>query len=128
MVKGDFMFRVLFLLLIVMSSIAFSQVQESFKLKAYEFDEFGKTNNQQWKAKLDKFKEHIICQSENSFYVILYPTKKNNMNNLGKSYLDYLITKRCIDPPRIILIKGEIRKEQKTELWIVPAGAEPPTP
>jgi hypothetical protein len=101
---------------------------ESPKLisSAYKFDEFSKVSERQLKRKLDKFAEKITCGQENSFYVIIYPTKKDNLDNLGKKYLDRLVRLRCIDPPRIIIVKGSIQKIQKTELWIVPSGADAP--
>lgn len=40
---------------------------------------------------------------------------------------DYLVNVRDIDAARLVTIDGGYRETPNTELWIVPAGATPPT-
>ena len=44
----------------------------------------------------------------------------------GPRALDYLVAKRGINSPQIIVLNGGFREEDCVELWIVPSGASPP--
>lgn len=76
------MWRILFLILILFSSIAFAQAQE--KPQAVKFDEFGKLSEQKWKARLEKYRQQINCSAEPSFFIIHFSTKKYEEDNIPK--------------------------------------------
>lgn len=85
------MFRVLFLILILMSSVAFAQTEDS--LRAYKFDEFGKLQESEWKERLDRFSAMQISIPNSKLYIIVYPqigTDQNSNNEIEKEYNAYL--------------------------------------
>lgn len=82
-----------------------------------------------WKSRFDKILLKQQGNCEDQIYVIISAQIKV-ADNLGKKYLDYLIKSRdCdLDPRKIVITRGKYLKTQKTQIWIVPAGAESPTP
>lgn len=120
------MLRVLFLILVLMSSIAFAQKQ---KPQAFKFDEFTQLQESEWKQRLERFSEMQKSMPNSALYVILYVEKekaRNSVDNLGRQYLDCLVKSRGIDPVKVSLTVGGFRKQQTTELWIVPEKADSP--
>ncbi len=99
---------------------------------SYIFDEFGKLSEKKWKLRLDKYKEKILCGSEESYYLKVFAPEEEIANEIGKKYLDHIVKLRCIDPPKIIVVYGgedfytEKNEKIKTELWVVPFGGKPP--
>jgi len=96
---------------------------------ADKVDEFGKLSAKNWKARFDEVLSKQENNCSNHIYIIIYAQEKA-ANSLGKKYLDYAVSKRgCgIDPRRVTVTRGKLFRKQKTEIWIVPAGAEPPIP
>jgi len=96
---------------------------------AEKVDEFGKLSAKNWKARFDEvlLKQENNCS--NQIYIIIYAQEKI-ANSLGKKYLDYVVSKRgCgLDPRRVFVVRGKFFRKQRTEIWIVPPDAEPPTP
>jgi hypothetical protein len=39
---------------------------------------------------------------------------------------DYMVQDRGIDASRLVFVNGGFREKDSVEVWIVPAGAEPP--
>lgn len=126
------MWRILFLILILFSSIAFAQTQEdiiSDPPNSYKFDEFGLIPEKVWKSKFDELLIKQDSKCEEQIFLFLYGNKKT-LNKVGKKYLDYLVkTRVCdLDPRKIFIVFGGKRKKQWTEIWIVPLGANLPVP
>lgn len=123
------MFRVLFLVLTVMSSFVFAQTEN--KPQPIKFDEFGDIQETGWKEKLDQFHEASLKIAEVQSYIIIYTKigqERKLADSLAKKYLDFLVRERIIDPPRIVVTYGGYRINQTTELWLIPPKAEPPIP
>jgi hypothetical protein len=93
-----------------------------------KIDEFGKVSEKEWKSRFDKVllnERDNYC--ENQIVIIIYaPTK--TVQSLGKKYLAYTFRRECHNKSSgTVIYKGKSLKKQKTEIWIVPPGAEPPS-
>lgn len=77
------MWRILFLILILFSSIAFAQTQE--KLQAIKFYEFGKISESKLKQKLDDFNEKVKEQKAMGYIIIAGKTKTRKLLKLKRS-------------------------------------------
>jgi hypothetical protein len=93
---------------------------------SYLFDEFEKLNERNLKLRLAKYQHKIYCSSPDSFYFIIYGPNKVTAESLVKKYLNYLVKMKCPDPPSIVIIFGGIEEKHRTEVWVVPPGAEVP--
>ena len=112
---------ILFILFILCLKIAvFSQ--------SYKIDEFGKVSEKEWKSRFNKVLLNRRDNScENQIQIIIYGRTKT-VQNLGKKYLDYAVRRECHNNlGRISITKGKSLKKQKTEIWIVPPGSDPPS-
>lgn len=118
------MLQVLFLLLIVNSSVDFAQAQ--LKPNAYEFFECEKISNNLLKEKVKNFYTELKKDSDSQGYIINYGTDKE-IAKREKQIKDSM-NFRDDDAPRITFVRGGNESKLKTVFWIVPAGAEPPTP
>lgn len=117
------MWRILFLILVLMSSVAFAQTQDN-KPQASNFDEFGEMNNGEIKARTDSFFIELMNNPPAQGYVITYGS---NRRVIGRErFLRNYIAMRRFDSQRITFVRGGFSKEIKTEFWNVPAGAESP--
>lgn len=94
-----------------------------------KFEEFGIVSEKVWKAKFDKLLKQQSGNCNNIIYLLHYGNKKTASKS-AKKYLDYLAkSKDCdLNPGRIVITDGGFAKKQKTEVWIIPPGIEPPTP
>lgn len=117
------MIRILILLLIVMSSVAFSQAQEKEPVK---FFEYGKISDSLLKEKLYKFKAELLSGTQG--YIINFGNDKEIAQREKQIQKVMAIVFRGNDPPRITIVRGGTCKESKTELWVVSPGAENPIP
>ena len=118
------MFRVLLLILIVMSSFAFAQTDE--KPKALKLDEFERTSDEDVRARIDVFFIDLNNNPTAEGYLISFGTAKEIA--LRTKQILASIKFRKYDPQRITLVNGGFSGIMKTECWIVPAGAENPKP
>ena len=119
------MIRVLFLLLIVMSSAAFAQTQEN--KEAYRFFEYEEISD-----KLLAEKSQAFCAEINKTgwvgWIMNYGTLeeiKNREKQILKSFENYDCRKE-FPSPRMTFVRIEKKDESKTVFWIVPPGKEPP--
>lgn len=134
------MFKFLFLILVAMSSLAFSQdtgepevSSEVHKQNsiARKIDEFGPLAECDRGARLDFLAVELQEDRNAKGYIIFYqgenvlPSAIENQNYAKKLYVDYLTQNRGIPPERIVFINS-YRNETVTELWIVPENAAPP--
>ncbi len=118
------MIRILFLILVVMSSVAFAQIEE--KSKAIKFDEFETATGGYVKMKMDAFYIELGNNPASQGCIITYGTNRE-LAIRGKQ-LQNAIKFRKFDGSRVTLVRGGFWKTTKTELWIVPPGADVPQP
>lgn len=116
------MFRVLFLLLIAMSSVAFAQTEE--KPQAVKIDEFERATNGYVKMKTDYFYTELNNNPSAQGYIINYGTAREIA--LRERQIRDAIRFRKFDSSRITVVNGGFRGVVKSEFWLVPAGAENP--
>lgn len=117
------MFRALFLILVVMSSFAFAQTQQ--KPTAYKFFEYETINDKFLKEKLIEFCADVRKDGSRG-YVINYG-KDKEIRRRERKFQNFW-TCGDIDAPSVRLVRGGDIGKSKTELWIVPPKADPPTP
>jgi len=107
------------------------------------FDRFGDVCCDDEKAHLDNFAVELQAQPNVQGYIIFYGGRRvsypycNNRLRLQRRgeaqaraarLKPYLTGTRAIDPARVIVIDGGYRESWTAELWLVPMGANPPTP
>jgi hypothetical protein len=95
-------------------------------------DQFEAKSADDDKARFD----NCVIQAQNTpdsqIYIIIYPgtdrasRTRNTYERLSKRALDYMVKNRGFDPSRIRFIKGPPRSRTTYEIYVVPAGAEPP--
>lgn len=123
------MFRVLFLILILTSSVAYAQTKEiimPMEVSSYKLDEFQKATNGYVKMKMEMFFERLKNNPEAEGVIINYGTAREIAKR--EKQIRVSIIFRKYDAQRITFVRGGFRQVIKTELWIVPPGAVPPTP
>ena len=95
-------------------------------------DQFEARTDDDAKARFDNCAIMVSNTPDAMMYVIIYPgtdrlsTTRNTYDRLSKKTLDYLVKNRGVDPRRIQIVKGSPRLKTSYEIWIVPAGAQPP--
>ncbi len=94
--------------------------------KAAKFEEFGQVSNGELRYFTDKFFLELANKPDARGYIINYGKTKLALNR--ERVLRDRINLRRIPEARIKFIRGGNKREVTTELWIVPEGAEPPTP
>jgi hypothetical protein len=99
--------------------------------KPGKLDEFGDVNTDDVMAHLDRLAVELNSNPNLQGFIVGH--------NRGYSlpgwflrqlygYLDYLVNSRGIPDARVRVLEGDIRKEIGFELWLLPAGSEPPVP
>lgn len=118
------MIRLLFLLLLLMSSVGFAQTEKT--PKAFKFDEFEAATDGDVKMKMDYFYAELNNNPASQGYIINYGTDREIA--IRRNQISLSIAWRKFDGTRITIIDGGFRDGVKSELWIVPPGAENPQP
>ena len=127
------MLKVLFLILAVMSSAVFAQTAKERESpagktpEAYKFFEAGKIGNSLLKEKFQSFYAELKKNHAAIGYIINYGTDKE-ISRREKQIRSAINSREDYDAPRLILINGGNSDKPETVFWIVPPGAEPPTP
>ena len=116
--------RVLFLILVGMSSVAFAQTVE--KPKAIKFAEFGIATNGYVKMRMDAF--NVELENNPTAQGLIFNYGTDNEIALREKQIQKSIAFRKYDGTRITIVRAGFWKELKTEFWIAPAGAENPQP
>jgi hypothetical protein len=112
-----------------MSSFAFAQTEDKApvdspaSIKLYEF---GKATNGYVKRIFTEFQVELNADPNAQGYIINYGTDIE-IARRERQIKEGIIFCR-IDAPRITIVKGGNIGKLKTQIWIVPAGAEMPTP
>jgi hypothetical protein len=94
------------------------------------FDTYGNIPRNDVKARLDNFANELNAQPGSQGYIIGYGGRKGVTGEAQRRAdfaKDYLVNTRGIDAGRLVTLDGGFKEEATTELWIVPAGATPPT-
>jgi len=95
-----------------------------------KFDEYGNIKRNDEKARLDNFANELQAQPGAQGYIIGYGGRRGRAGEAqtrADRAKDYLVSSRGIDAGRLVTVDGGYKEEAWTELWIVPAGATPPT-
>jgi hypothetical protein len=95
------------------------------------FDIYPEIRFNDEKARLDNLAIQLQSEPGAKGYIIVYSGRRDRAGTAQKRAnraKDYLVNTRQIDPARIITLTAGPRDVQETELWIVPQGANPPTP
>jgi hypothetical protein len=117
------MFRVLLLILIVMSSVAFAQTEEN--PQATKYDEFETATNGYVKARMDAYYIELNNNPTTQGYIFNFGTDKEIA--VREKQIRNSITFLKLDAPRVTLVRGGFRGIVQTQLWLVSPGAETPT-
>ena len=96
----------------------------------FQFDTYGNIPRNDVKARLDNFANALQENPGAQGLIIAYGGRRGPAGEAQRRAdfaRDYLVNTRGIDAGRLQTIDGGFREEATTELWIVPAGATPPT-
>lgn len=106
--------------------------QKTESEKAEKIDEFGRIGECDLGARLDNLLVTLQNETDATGYIIFYQGKDvlpaEYETNLNMRRVRNYIAFRNQDSSRLTFIDGGFREEVSTELWLVPNGAEPPTP
>jgi hypothetical protein len=100
-------------------------------VKNRKFDEFPSIAFDDDKARLDNLAIEMQNDPNATGFVIVYGGRNSRVgqaDRLGARAIEYLTTARGLDARRLVLVNGGYRETDYFELWIVPQGAELPTP
>ena len=101
---------------------------------ARKIDEFGRAGGCEHSAHIDNFVFELMQNADATAYVIAYgPGGSGNGSGAWRLELtrDYLTEARGVEPGRVKTLYGGPYSERDVtfvEFWLVPLGAEPPTP
>lgn len=108
------------------------RIPEDPKIEKLRCDEFIAVSADDDKVRFDNCVIMAQNTPDSRLYVIIYPGTDrrsrtvNTYERLSRRSLDYMVRNRGMDPARITFLKGSPRARTSYEVWIVPAGAEPP--
>jgi hypothetical protein len=122
--------RILFLTMILGSSIAFAQSQ--VRQEAIKFHEFDSVVECDVNAIMSNFSYEMVKYPEANAIIITYQSVNAYPADYNSSPMYSAVEKQIfflgLDKSRFELIKGGFRNKITAELWIVPKGAEKPKP
>jgi hypothetical protein len=110
-------------------SVAVVKALEKKIDSSYEFDECNNCTFDDQKARLDNLGVELQNDPSAKAYVIAYGGRYSPVAQVGvlmKRARDYMVQDRGIDASRLVFVNGGFREKDSVEVWIVPAGAEPP--
>ena len=99
--------------------------------KPHKFDEYYDIARNDEKARLDNYAIQLHSEPGAQGYIIVYPSQKASAAQAqvrAKRISDYLVNSRGIDSHHVVITMGPPREDWLVELWVVPEGAQPPTP
>jgi len=117
------MIRILFLILVVLSSVAFAQTEKKEPIK---FFEFGTISDKLLKVKFDSFFIKLEEGSNFDGYIVNYGT--NDEITKREKQIQKILISTEQQSIRVSIARGGESEKQKTVLWIVPDGGKPPIP
>ena len=100
------------------------------------FDEFADINCEDEYARLDNFAIHLSREPHAKGYIIFYGGKlfRGRLPRRGEAAVraarmkPYLVNRRGVPSDQVVVIDGGYSEGWRAELWIVPPGAQPPSP
>jgi hypothetical protein len=122
--RGQIMFRVLFFILVLMSSFAIAQTEDEPLpdriREPYKLLEFGKATNGYVKMQFDSYMAELQANPDSRGYIINYGTDREI--RIREKQIRDAIAFRKFETTRITLVRGGLCKQFKSEFWIVPAA------
>lgn len=98
----------------------------SAKPEAYVFDKFRMTNAKAIAARVEWFYQ-TLNKERSQGYIINYGTNREILN--AEKLIAAIPRKGCdFDCGRLTLVRGENSKKALTVLWVLPEGANAPSP
>jgi hypothetical protein len=98
---------------------------------AMAFDQYGDIGFADEKARLDNFAIQLLNDENSKGHIFVYAGRKATVAEAqirANRALNYLITIRKLDPGRVTAVDGGHQEELAVQLYIFPAGADPPSP
>lgn len=117
------MFRVLFFILLLTSSFTFAQTSDD-QPQPLKFDDFGSVANGDVKARLDAYFGELLNNLSTQGLIVNFGSGRQIARR--ETLIKYQIKVRKFDASRITFDNGRFSNDQRTEFWLVPAGAENP--
>jgi hypothetical protein len=102
---------------------------ERFSREGREFDICCNCAFDDQKARLDNLAIELQNDPSSTAHIVAYGGRTSRVGQadfLGSRAKDYLVTRRAIDPARVVVVNGGFREEDCVEMWIVPSGAAAP--
>lgn len=99
--------------------------------KPRKFDEYYDIARNDEKARLDNYAIQLQSEPGSQAYIIVYPSRRARPNDAqarAQRISDYLVNSRGIDSHRVSITIGQPREDWLVQLWVVPEGAQPPSP
>lgn len=96
---------------------------------AYRFDDYGEISSNDEKARLDYYAVQLQQDPQSTGFIIAYGrrTRPGEAKKRADSAKHYLWYNRRIETSRVTSLDHCFSTKLEVELWIVPAGASPPT-
>ncbi len=117
-----------FLVLIVFFA-AFQTSFEQDRTIAVLVDEFGKPCSEDLMARFDAFFMALLNDPTAKGYFVFYGDSAIEGTNLNFiKYLTEIYPKKRFDEKRLFLLRGANQNQMKIQFWIIPSGANLPTP
>lgn len=122
------MLKSLLLILFVFGSLCFAQNENPPQELpiANKIEEFETATNGYVKMLMDSYIVELYNNPSAQGYIINYGLPRE-LSKRRRQIMNSIQLQK-IDLSRITFVDGGFRTKMKTELWIVPPGAEPPTP
>lgn len=123
-------FRAIFLILVAMISTTFAQTEEKGEMpdapQAVKIVEFGKVPNGYIKMQLDNFFVELNNNPSAQGYIFNFGAAREiaRVERVIRNQMKV----RNFNPEQVAFISGGAAKKLQTQFWLVPAGAETPTP
>ena len=96
--------------------------------KPEKIAEFGKVSDEQLNKYIKDFLTNLRNERTATGYIITYGNQTEIESRENFILDSAAFGWRSYDPPRIVFVNGGESENLKTILWLVPQGAEPPTP
>ena len=98
------------------------------RIKPRKFDEIGNVARNDEKARLDIFAAELQNDPRSAGYIIATGGKPGEAQKRVNDAKAYLVNSRGMDANRIVTLTGRTGGDIRIEFWLVPPGAEAPTP
>lgn len=123
-------------LVLALNTVIFAQSANvsSVKPEPQKIDEFGRVGESDLRARIDNLLIELRENPDHQGYIINYlpaDTRPADLNIYPREEMigNHLSFRREFhDGPRITVLRGGLRQDVSTELWLIPPGAEPPMP